>query len=296
MAEGGGAPPAEAMRGGKGVSAVVAAVIGIVLFVAGFGVGSYIFPQAPPPQGPKLLLGTNTEFIPFEYYDNVTDQLVGFDVELIQTMVTRSGYTYEWRDFTDFDALLFAVAAEGVDIAVGAITQNAPPPIGTERNASMDFTLPYFEADQGVLKKKTNPTNYCAAADCTVSELNQAGLRVGAQETTTSEFWACDNLPAVADCSTPTTEAGDNLFTFPAVAQVLQALNAGTVDIVIMDLPAAQGSAGTDFEVDGAIQTNELYGFAVPEGDPKDILERLNTALTGMRQDGTYARILDKYF
>ena len=40
MAEGGAAPPAAAMRGGKGVSSVIAIVVAVITFLAGLGVGA----------------------------------------------------------------------------------------------------------------------------------------------------------------------------------------------------------------------------------------------------------------
>ena len=283
MAEGGGAPPTEAMRKGKGVSSIIAIVIAVITFVAGLGVGALFLAPAPPPAAPKLLLGTNTPFPPFEYYDQ-NDRLVGFDIELIQTLVTRAGYSYEWRDFTDFTALLLAVSASGVDIAIGAIT------IRADRNASLDFTNTYYESDQGVLKLATNTANYCAAADCTVTELNKTNLVIGVQEITTSEFWVEDNLPAVVDSK--------NLKLFPGVTQVLQALTAGSVDIVVIDKPAADGIAAGNsaFTVEGTIQTNELYGFAVANKDPKGLVPKLNAQLAAVKADGTYAALLDKYF
>jgi polar amino acid transport system substrate-binding protein len=283
MAEGGGAPPAEAMRKGKGVSGVIAIVVAIITFLAGLGVGAVFLAPAPPTAAPKLLLGTNTPFPPFEYYDQ-QERLVGFDVELIQTLVTRAGYSYEWRDFTDFTALLLAVSASGVDIAIGAIT------IRADRNASLDFTNPYYESDQGILKLTSDTANYCAAADCTVAELNRTDLVIGAQEITTSEFWVEDNLPAVVD--------SNNLKLFPGVTQVLQALTAGSVDIVVIDKPAADGIAAgnTAFTVAGTIQTNELYGFAVANTDPDGLIPKLNAQLAAIRADGTYATLLDKYF
>ena len=286
MATGGSAPPSEAMRGSKGVSVIVAAVVAVVVFVGGLGVGAFFLAPAPAPAGPKLLLGTNTPFPPFEYYDN--NVLVGFDIELIQTMVKRAGYTYEWRDYTDFTALLLAVSARGVDVAVGAITSNGAA--GAERNKSLDFTNSYYEGDQAILKNTADTASYCAATDCTVDELNRTDLVVGAQEITTSEFWVEDNLPAVVDSS--------NLKLYPSVTLVLQALTAGTVDIVVIDKPAAEGiSAGNpSFAVGGVIQTNELYAFAVANTDPEGLVPKLNSALASIRADGTYQQLLDKYF
>lgn len=288
-------PPPEAARRAKGVSSIVTIVVAMVTFVAGLGLGAFVLAPAPPAALPKLLLGTNTPFPPFEFYD-ANDRLVGFDVELIQTLVARAGYTYEWRDFTDFTALLLAVSAGGIEIGAAATT------ITAERNRTLDFTDSYYEADQAVLKRANDATSYCAAAACTTDELNQTDLIVGVQEITTSEFWVCDNLPAVADCDEDPPgpgPTGDNLLTYPGVTQVLQALTAGTVDIVIMDKPAVEGLVEgnpTAYALEATIETNELYGFYTAEGDPRQLIPALNSALAQVRADGTYDALITKYF
>jgi len=289
MAVGGGVPPPEAARGAKGISVVITVVIAVVTFVAGLGLGYFIAPT-PATGPPRLLLGTNTPFPPFEYYNNTTSGrvLVGFDIELIQTLVTRSGYSYEWRDYTDFTALLLAVGSNGVDIAIGAITLSGTT--GAERNASMHFTNSYYTSNQGVLKRASDATNYCAATTtCTADDLNKTGLRIAAQTLTTSEFWVEDNAPAAT------------LALYGSVTQVLQALSSSSADIVVIDKPAADGiaKANSAFKVQGTIFTNELYGFAVPrspQADPKGLIPKLNTALAAVKTDGTYDALLKKYF
>src|SRR6266540_3256848 len=93
MAEGGGVPPAEAMRGAKGVSIGIVAVVAVILFFAGVGVGWLVF-SPPPAKVSKLFLGTNTPFPPFESRNVTSDKLEGFDIDLIQTIVQRGwGYT-----------------------------------------------------------------------------------------------------------------------------------------------------------------------------------------------------------
>ncbi len=289
MAAGGSAPPAEAMRGAKGVSAIIVVVIAIITFVAGLGLGYYVLAPAPPKALTTLVLGTNTPFPPFEFYNSTTHQLQGFDIELIQTILTRAGYAYEWRDFRDFQVLLSAVSAQGIDIGIGAITENGAT--GTQRNLTLAFSDPYFVSNQGVLKRTSDARTFCAnRANCTATELNRTDLKIAVQAITTSEFWVEDNLPAVVNAN--------HLSIFPDVSQVLQALSSSSVDIVVIDKPAADGIAAGNavFAVEGTILTNELYGFAVAHGDPLALLPKINSQLAGMRADGTYTRILNKWF
>ena len=290
MAEGGGAPPSEAMRGAKGVSSVIVVVIAIITFVAGLGIGAVFLTPPPAPRTVStLFLGTNTPFPPFEFRNSTTDALEGFDIELIQALITRSGYTqYQWTDFRDFQPLLTAVAAGRIDIGVGAITMNGAT--GATRNSTLSFSNPYFLSNQGILKNAGDPTAYCAAANCTTAELNSTTLVIGVQAITTSEFWVEDNLPAV-------TGAG-HLKIYPDVTQVLQNLQNHVVDIVVIDKPAADGIAHRNaaFVVGGTIVTNELYGFAVQKGDPLGLLPKINAQLATMKSDGSYTTILNKWF
>src|SRR2546428_1872353 len=103
MAAGGGAPPTEAVRGARGVSAVLAVIVAIVTLAVGLGAGWLVFGQAPAGRQ-VLLLGTSTPFWLLE--SNVEGSIIGFGADLIQVMVTRGGYVYEWRDYRDFTALL----------------------------------------------------------------------------------------------------------------------------------------------------------------------------------------------
>src|SRR5467141_4416898 len=199
MAEGAGAPPSEAMRGAKGVSSVIVVVIAIITFVAGLGIGAVFLTLPPAPRTVStLFLGTNTPFPPFEFRNSTTDQLQGFDIEMIETILTRAGYTAsqrQWTDFRDFQPLLTAGAAGRIDIGVGAITLSGTT--GASRNNTLSFSSSYFLSNQGILKNAADATRYCAAANCTVAELNQTTLLVGVQAITTSEFWVEDNLKAV---------------------------------------------------------------------------------------------------
>src|SRR5205809_7213815 len=299
MVEGGVAPPAGAMRGAKGVSIAIVAVVAIVLFFGGLGVGWLVF-SPPSAKVSKLFLGTNTPFPPLESRNATTDALEGFDIELIQTIVQRgwgdtecsdtvTNHCYEWNDFRDFSALLAAVSVGRMDIAVGAITGNGA--VGAERNNSMDFSNPYYLSNQGILKRTSDNTAYCAAAVCTVAELNTTTLVVGAQAITTSEFWVEDNLKNVV--------SSNHLELRPTVEDVLLLLSQRVVDIVVIDLPAAQGIAAanpTAYAVGGEILTNELYGFAVANGDPLGLVPIINAQLAAMKSDGTYQTILNKWF
>src|SRR3990172_9445627 len=225
MAAGGGVPPPEAVKGGarKGVSTVVVIVIAVPTFLAGLGVGAYVLAPAPTtPQVTKLFVGTNTPFPPFEFRNATTDNIEGFDIDLIGAILTRAGYTSELNDFRDFGALLTAIGTGRMDIAISAITMNGD--LGAERNQTMSFSNPYYESDQAILVRSSDTRTFCADTNnCLATELNLTTYQVAFQTLTSSQYWAESNLANAA------------LTDYPDVTQVLQSLSASAVDYVVID-------------------------------------------------------------
>lgn len=289
MAEGGGAPPPEARRGGigKGLFAVVVVVVAALAFVAGLGVGPILFPTTTPAQ-PVMVVGTNTPFRPMEYRDE-SGNLVGFDIDLMNEIGRRAGWQVVWRDFQDWDALLAAIKFEGVDIGASSITSNLQGQGGLERNASFDFSEWYYEADQAVLVKTGTTSVTCAAAECTPDEL--ANHTVAVQTLTTSYWWIIGNL--VDTAKTPESMVHD----FGDVTTVIQELLNGAVEWVLVDKPVAEGlvATNTNLHLEGTIETNERYAFAVANNDPERLLPTINAKLAEMKQDGKFDEIFNKW-
>ena len=291
MAQGGATPPPEAVRKGfsKGLLVVAVVIAAALAFAGGIGVGSVYFGAKPTPAQPIMVVGTNTPFRPMEYRD-ASGTLVGFDIDLVNEVGRIVGWNVVWRDFQDWDALLAAIEFQGVDIGASSITSNLAGQGGIDREAAFDFSDDYYEADQGVLIKAGSTAVNCAAAECTVDEL--ANHTVAVQTLTTSYWWIIGNL--VDPAKTPESMVHD----YGDVATVIQELLNGAVDWVLVDKPVATALAGTNANlfVEGTIETNELYAFAVADGDPQNLLPKINAALAQMAQSGKYDEIFDKWF
>jgi ABC-type amino acid transport substrate-binding protein len=280
-------PPPEALKSvRKGMSIATVVVVAVAAFIAGYGTHSALAP-ASGPAAPKIyVLGTNTPFPPFESLD-ANETIVGFDIDLIGAILHNAGKTYTLKDFRDFSALLASVNTHRVDIAVSAITSSGTT--GATRNGTMSFSTPYYESDQAVLVRHGYTGITCQAdpTGCTATDIGN--LKIAAQAGTSSEFWVSDNV----------ANASAQMTTFPDVTQVLEALRTSSVDIVVIDKPAGDGIVAANpslYTIAGTIQTNELYSFAVPKGDPDGLLPIINGQLTAMKADGTYNQILHKWF
>jgi len=278
-----GAPPPEAVRGGasKTLFAVTVVVVAIIAFAAGIGLGNVLYGARPPKT--TFTVGTNVPFPPFEDFNDTQGQFVGFDIDIATLIAQNLSRTLVVRQFTNFEVLLATVGTGGVDMAASAITSSGDT--GTNRSRFMSFSSSYYDANQDVLVQ-TGSTVTCTGSTCTASNL--WGLQVGVQTGTTSEGWLDANKAA------NTTKVR-----FQTVDAELAALRQSTIDAVIIDYGPAQSYAsapGSGLRVAGQIITNELYSFAVPLGDPDHILPVINAVLSGIKANGTYDRLIQKWF
>ncbi len=270
----------------KGVSAVVTIAVAIVLFLVGLGAGYFVF-RAPPPPKTTLVVGTNVPFPPFEDFNSSTGEFVGFDIDLATYVAYDLGWTMAVRQYASFPNLLGDVGVGNVDMAVAAITMSGSK--GAERNASMDFSNPYYNANQGVLVQTASAIT--CATECTVNDLK--AYTIGVQQATTSLDWA--NTYLRPNMTNPDTQ----IVVFERVDTEIAALKGGQIDAVIIDLDPAKtyaGATNSGLRVAGQITTGELYGFAVANGDPLKLVPSINRTLANLRANGTYDALIQKWF
>jgi ABC-type amino acid transport substrate-binding protein len=130
--------------------------------------------------------------------------------------------------------------ARGFDIALSEIT------ITDERSKVVNFTVPYFDSDQGVLVR----------AGTRVDRDNIKQLRLGAELATTT-------LPFILDRIKPVQPPR----VFAAPAPMYAALAAGQVDAVLYDMPnvlARARESGGRLQVVGRYDMGERWG--IPPG------------------------------
>jgi len=216
--------------------------------------------------GETLTVGSDIPYPPFEQGKPPYE---GFDVELMDAVAENIGRTAEFQD-TSFDTIFVDLGQNKFDAVASAAT------ITDEREKTVDFSNPYYLAEQAILVKKGSDID-------SVEKLK--GATVGAQKGTTG-----------AEFVDETAEAGE-LRVFPQGPDAVNAVRAGTVEAVVMDIPVAENAAQAsgDVEVSAAIPTEEEYGFAVAQGDT-ELLDELNEGLAEAIEDGTYAKIYEKWF
>lgn len=92
-----------------------------------------------------LVMATNAEFPPYEYYEG--EAIVGIDVDLARAIGDKLGYKIEISDMA-FDAIIPAVQAGKADFAAAGLT------ITEDRLKEVDFADSYYTGVQVVIVKE----------------------------------------------------------------------------------------------------------------------------------------------
>lgn len=219
--------------------------------------------------GEPLTVGSDVPYPPFEEFGASKTEFTGFDVELLSAVAEKIGRTTEFED-TSFDTI-FRDLAQGKFEAVASATTITP-----EREKTVDFTNPYYQSEQAILVNKGDDIDSVEALK---------DKTVGVQQGTTGQ-----------EFSEEKTEASE-VRPYPQGPDAVAALRAGTVDAVVIDIPVAENAVKAEpgVEISSAIPTEEEYGFVVNQGDT-ELLEELNKGLVEVKDDGTYAKLYEKWF
>lgn len=223
----------------------------------------------------SIIAGTAPGFPPFEMKEGET--LKGFDIDLLEAVVSETEYELsEWAEF-GFDSLSPALQNEKIDVIAAAMT------IEDERDETIDFTDPYYDANQAVLVSSDRDF-----APESMSDLE--GRTVGAQKGTTGE----------STVETDLIEAGivadGDYNSYGNYVLAVEDLVNGNVDAVVLDTPVADSFvAERAVEVAFVQETGEQYGFGVREG-ASDLQSALNDGLATVKENGTYDDIVSTWF
>lgn len=218
-----------------------------------------------------LTVCTDSPYAPFVYEEK--GKLTGFDVDLAQQVADSLDVDLDVID-TDFDSITSGDALNGdvCDVAVAAMT------ITGERARVLDFSSPYFDAEQALVTPRGSGLDQ-------LPEL--AGKRVGVQKDTTGETYMSDYAPESTQVKPYDDAAG-----------LQAALAAGEIDAAVLDNTVSGEFVGSNPQLKLAreFDTGEQYGMAVKKDGNIPLLREINSTLAELREDGTYQEIFTKYF
>ena len=237
-------------------------------------------PTPAPAQTGIVTVGIDPSFEPFVFVKD--GKLSGFDVDLLNAMAADGDFEVAYV-VSDFDEIFAGLQSGKYDAAISAIT------ITDARKEIVDFTEPYFESGNAPVSFYNPGQGIAIRTDNTAitgPESLTEGVRVGVKSGTTGAEFAAENTTA-------------ELVEFVESKPALDALTAGEVDAVIVDIPVIVGyiksNPNAGLRVTGGPVTEEAYGIAVSKDKP-EVLAKLNEALARVRGSDQYATLFNTWF
>lgn len=230
--------------------------------------------SASAPAAPKVyVVGTDAAYAPFES-QNEKAEIVGFDIDVVSAVAKKAGIEVKFVN-TPWEGIFNNLQQGDRDLLVSAVT------ITDERKQTMDFSNPYFDAQQLIAVK----------ANSKIAKFDDLKkLKVGVQTGTTGD-------EVVSKLQGKTSA---NIKRFESTPLALKELEAGGVDAVVADngvvINYVNNNVGSKFKtVADKAFAPEQYGLVVKKGNA-DLLGKLNKGLADIKSDGTYDQIFAKYF
>ena len=238
---------------------MMAALMLVALAVTGCGGEEKKAAEAPEK---VLRVATEPTFAPFEFQEEGSDKLSGFDMDLIRAIGAKMGYKVEIANM-GFDALIPALNTGNIDVAIAGMS------ITDERKQAVGMSDPYYTSGLIVMVQKDNNDIK------SIEDLK--GKRIAAQIGTTGAAKAHSVEGAVVTEFNTNTESA-------------MELTNGGVDAVINDSPVIGY-----YLAQGGSEVAKTVGIAVKKDNTK-LLEDINKALAELKKDGEYDKIYKTWF
>ncbi len=255
---------------GKKTFILIMVLLAVCIFIGGCA-GKETADSAKSQSAEKILrIGVETNYAPFEFKKKDSNEVVGYDIDLIKAVCKRMGYTPNFIN-TSLAAMIPAIDADKLDVAVGAFT------ISEERKQRVDFSAPYFQSGLVIYVRKDR-------ADIN-SLKDLEGKRIAVQIGSTGEDLA-------------RSIKGAKVLAFNTIGGANREIKSDAVDAGISDLTAVEYfliNGGDRYcKIVGEKLTSEEYGIMVKKNSP--LLGRINKALSELKNDGEQAAIYAKWF
>lgn len=210
---------------------------------------------------------------PFEFRDEETNQLIGFDVDLMTEIANALGVEIIWREMA-FADLIPELQAGNLDMVIAGMY------ITSTREELVDMSNPYLQT--GLVMT----THQTIANITTIQDL--AGHTVGVKEGSTGERYAI----SLRDEQGITLE----LRRYTDTLDSLEDLDAGLVDVVFNDYINTLEFIEThpNVRVVGDILQPAGLGISVQTGNIK-LLEFINNSLSSLEASGKIQSLFDTW-
>lgn len=221
-----------------------------------------------------LRVASNTTFPPFEFIHTQTNEITGFEMDLIRAMGKEAGYNVIIESM-GFDGIIPALLSGAVDVGASGFS------ITPERKKRVLFTDPFYESGLTILIRKSSAEK--------IHNFNDLkGRSIAVQIGTT----AAAKAKSIPDAK---------ISTFNNASDAIMELLMGGSEAVINDKPVtayilAQRAqiAHKTCHLPQVLSADKL-AMVVSKDNPA-LVEELNRALATLKANGQYRAIYEKWF
>ncbi len=211
-------------------------------------------------------IGTEGAYEPYNYIDQATGELTGYEIELGAELCKRAGLTCEFVQ-NAWDSIIPNLQSGNYDLIMAGMS------ITAERDEVIDFSQNYIPPASSAYMALT--------ADAKTGE----GAVVAAQTGTIQ--------------AAHVAESGATLLEFATPDETVAAVKNGEADAVFADkdylAPIATDSAGALVLLANEVQLGGGVGIGIRESDT-ELKGKLDAAIQSMKDDGTLNTLITKWF
>ena len=221
-----------------------------------------------------LRVGSNTTFPPFEFVNSQTQEVTGFEMDLIRAMGEKAGYDVKIQNM-GFDGIIPALMTGTVDVGASGFS------ITEERKKRVLFTDSFYRSGLTILIAKNMSGDIQSFDDL-------KGKRLAVQIGTTAATKA-------------KTIEGADVRTFNNAGEAILELVNGGVDAVINDKPVTSYILNKQPRLaKRVVQLPEMltaddFAMVVAKDNPA-LQKELNDALNALKASGDYEALYTKWF
>jgi arginine/ornithine transport system substrate-binding protein len=206
--------------------------------------------------------------------------IVGFDYDIGNALCAEMKVKCTWVE-QEFDGLIPALKVRKIDAILSSMS------ITDDRKKSVDFTNKYYATPARLVMK--------SGTQVSDSMVELKGKKIGVQRGTIHDRYATEVLKPL----------GVEVMPYGSQNEIYLDVSAGRLDGTLADATllqdgflntdAGKGYAFVGPSVDDPRYFGDGIGIAVRKGDKANV-DRINAAIQGIRANGEYKKIQDKYF
>ena len=214
-----------------------------------------------------IRMGTEGAYAPYNFIDDATGEVTGFEIELGNELCARAELDCTWVR-NDWDSIIPNLVSSNYDTIMAGMN------INEERKQVIQFTQAYTPA---------MPSAYAALS----ADVDVEGGIIAAQTSTIQAGHVA--------------ETGATLLEYPNPDQTVAAVRNGEADAVFADrdflAPIVEESGGELVWVDGkdAVPLGEGIGMGLRQSDT-ELKDKFDAVITEMKEDGSLNELIVKWF